>query len=498
MRELKSPSKRWGIVVGVDKYEYANDYLHDLHGCVIDANKMYDTMMDEECCGFLKDHVQLLVNPCFDELEEAFASVGEKIRAGDELWFYFAGHGYSDRNRSRDNGYLLLTGAKYDKRGFLRSEGSMSRDQLGDLVGQHIKVGGVTVVFFLDCCCAASVGLNTGDRAVQEVSELEDIATSFGAMRTRDLNIVSDDCETEPMRYISLCATGKYGRAREDQDGGAFTKRLVEGLMGGTSSYPTAIEDIYVTAGLLGNYVGAKMTVQGPRQNISDPTYPLSISPGKKRIADQHKAMDGNVREWLANFTGEVLDKQFAELVLMHKVDFEFAEIMRKVLRIVSDPNCALRMDGEESASLLKAFHSLKNLLDRSDSPGSGAQTSLDSKKVGAVKSAIKSKLTDTRMGQVPLTACDRELLADVAERMRDVDGEGAELLDIGRKSQGDAVLALNAMARERMRRMGAPLFGKDERDAWDMKSMSGFSSAVEAAVYEIVKDDKALAVRKR
>ena len=96
--KMKPAQKRWGIVVGIDKYKHANEFLHDLQGCVIDAHKMYDTMTNKDCCGFIEDHVRLLENPDFDELEEAFAQIGARMRDGDELWFYFAGHGYSDKS----------------------------------------------------------------------------------------------------------------------------------------------------------------------------------------------------------------------------------------------------------------------------------------------------------------------------------------------------------------------------------------------------------------
>ena len=503
MSRIKSPSKRWGIVVGVDEYENANEYLHNLQGCVVDANKMYDTMMNKDCCGFLEDHVQLLRNPCFGELEEAFADIGDRISAGDELWFYFAGHGYSDKGRARDNGYLLLSGAKYDRRGFLRSEGSMSRDQLGDLVGKHIKVGGVTVVCFLDCCCAASVGLTAGDRAVCETTELEDIATSFGAMSVRDLNLVSPDDETEPLQFMSLCATGKYGRAHEDENGGAFTKRLVEGLMGGTSAHPTAFEDACVTASALGNYVGAKMTSQGPKQSFADPMYPLSVSPKKKQELMQKDERNRMAKKWLVNCGADTTDSVFAAAVLEGKENFEFGGAMCAVLRLVGDPQCAAKLEGEDAANLLKAFHALKKFMDKSSPDGPGACAVSGVANLRMKKSATARIAAAQSAERIPLTSHDRELLADVEDRLRNVGGDEAVLSDIARKTQVDAVSALDAMARKRMRQMCgracyAPLFSKIERDAWSVMARKGFSSEFEAAVYELVKDDKALAAHGR
>ena len=503
MNRIKAPNKRWGIVAGVDKYENANEFLHDLQGCVIDAHRMYDTMTNKECCGFLEDHVQLLENPSFNELEEAFANIGARMASGDELWFYFAGHGYSDKSRPRDNGYLLLSGAKYDTRGFLRSEGSMSRYQLGDLVGQHIRVGGVTVVFFLDCCCAASVGLNTGDRAVAESTELEDIAASFGAMQGRDLAFVSHD-DGEPMQFMRFCATGKYGRAREDREGGAFTKRLVEGLLGGTNSHPTAFdEDIYVTAGALGLYVSAKASEQNPEQEFANPMYPLSVSPDKKRMQEQIKALDSNVGKWLGNLKGCVHDKQFAERVLVKEEDFKFAGVMRNVLRLISDPKCPMTVAGEEAASLLKAFHTLRDLLEKTTDDGSKMRDGQNVEKRRVKMSAAKPMISGSSVVRAPLSSHDRDLLADVEERVRTVDGDEIDFSDIGRMPQPEAASALDAFARKRMRMLCGKdrvdsLFSSNERASWSMKARKGFASAFEAAVYELVRDDKALSQRGR
>lgn len=504
MNRIKPSSKRWGIVVGVDKYANANEFLCNLQGCVIDAHKMCDTMTNADCCGFLQDHVRLLENPCFDELEEAFADIGTQMSAGDELWFYFAGHGYSDRSRPRDNGYLLLTDARYDKRGFLRSEGSVSRYQLGDLVGQHIKADGVTVVFFLDCCCAASVGLNTGDRAVQESTELEDVAASFWEMGGRNLSYCSCDDEMKPMQLIRFFATGKHGRAHEDRDGGAFTKRLVEGLLGGTAGHPTTSEDtdIYVTAGALSLYVSAKTSAQGPKQDFSDPLYPLSISPEKKKARDHISALDCNVVEWLTTLKGCVHEKQFAERVMERVEDFKFAGVMRNVLRLVSDPNRPTTVKGDAAANLLKAFFTLRNLMERTSFDGSSVYAGINGGKDHARKTMSPSTL-ESSADRTPLTSRDRELLEDVEERLHDIDGDEVDLCEIGRKAQPAAAAALDVMARKRMRQMCGrqhynPLYTPNEQAAWSMKARKGFSSVFEAAVYELVRDDKALALRKR
>ena len=494
-REMKAPQKRWGIVVGVDKYDNANEFLHNLQGCVVDAHEMYETMMNVDCCRFVKEHVKLLENPTYGDLEEAFVEVGASMGPGDELWFYFAGHGYSDKKRS--NGYLLLSGAKYDKRGFLRGEGSMSSGQLGDIVAEHITARGATVVLFLDCCCAASVALNTGDRAVHDV-ELEDIATSF-----RDISLASCGEDVgEPVRLMSFMATGKYGRAHESCSGGAFTKRLIEGLLGGTKEHPTTYDSFYVTAGALGVYLGAGTQMQCPTQNVADPMYPLSIAPKKKAAFEQMKVLDGNVGKWLMGLRGCMHDKQFAERVLAQVEHFEYDDVMCNVLRLVADPNCTMPVGGENAARLLEAFRVLKGLLEKDTSREQGVHLGSMEKKT-ARPPVPKPRIADGPEGGVPLSPRDRDILADVENRLREVDGDDGGLSGVGRMTQAEAASALDSIARRRMRVMCNrarydALFSPNEQAKWSMNARDGFSSVFEAAVYELVRDDKALTSRSK
>ena len=168
MTNIRPAGKRWGIVVGVDEYVSAGEYLHNLKGCVADARRMYDVMVDQNCCGFLEDHVTKLENPTYEEIETAFEEVGGKMKKGDELWFYYAGHGYSERRpNGAVSGYLLPSDVKLSRSGKLSAQGCISHSGLrDDLIARNIAYGNINVVLFLDCCCAASVGLNDGNRNV--------------------------------------------------------------------------------------------------------------------------------------------------------------------------------------------------------------------------------------------------------------------------------------------------------------------------------------------
>ena len=305
MTSIKPATKRWGIVVGVDEYENAGEPLHNLKGCVVDARRMYEVMIAPDCCGFLEEHVTKLENPTYEEIETAFEEVGEKMKKGDELWFYYAGHGYSERRpNGAVSGYLLPSDVKLSRSGKLSAQGCISHSGLRDeLIARNIARGNITVVLFLDCCCAASVGLNDGNRSVwtgtKEMSE--DFAASF-----RDLCVVGpgggEGDENWDFKYISFMATDKSGKAKEDESGGVFTKYLIEGLRGGREDCPTVAQkgaDCYIRAGRLGTFLSEFVESQPPIQDVTDSNYPLSVSSEKKSLQEQMKRMNKDVIDWL-------------------------------------------------------------------------------------------------------------------------------------------------------------------------------------------------------
>ena len=504
MTKIRPAVKRWGIVVGVDEYVSAGEYLHNLKGCVADARRMYDVMVDKDCCGFLEDHVTKLENPTYEEIETAFEEVGGKMKKGDELWFYYAGHGYSERRQNGAvSGYLLPSDVKLSRSGKLSAQGCISHSGLrDDLIARNITYGNINVVLFLDCCCAASVGLNDGNRSVcagvREMSE--DFTASF-----RDLSAVGPgggESESWDFKYISFMATDKSGKAKEDESGGVFTKYLIEGLRGGREDCSTVAQkgaDYYIRAGRLGAFLGEFVESQPPIQDFKETNYPLSVSSKKKLLQAQITDMNKAVIDWLTKMWGEKLVKkeqrQFAEDVMdeSESSDFPYAGLMRNLMRLFSAPNQEFSDKLREGATLIQAFYDLKRLLDGKgpegkDQPGG---------KPASPVTHVKPKET------APLSSHDRELLEMVTSRLYEVDGDGIDLSEIGRMSQADAAAALNDIARRRLREQCGrarydALFTPNEQAEWSMKARRGFSTVFESAVYELVRDDKALSQRRK
>ena len=490
---LKQPSKRWGIVVGVDEYANAGGYLRNLKGCVADANTMFRTMTDKECCGFDADHVKLLENPTYAEIESAFEDLGSKMARGDELWFYYAGHGYSERRRNGSvSGYLLPSDVRLNENGKLSTHGCISHNGLrDDLIARNLVQGNITVVLFLDCCCAASVGLTDGSRSAStDVKEITDGFTeSF-----RDLGLATpEEGESWDFKYISFMATDKSGKAKEDASGGLFTKCLIEGLSGGRPEFQTVggDSDCYVRVGKLGAFLGQYVPNQPPIQDFHDVMYPLSVSSERKSLLEQKKAMDRKVSTWLFKMRDENLIpkdvRQFAEDVVedTDSGDFKYAGLLRNLMRFFSYPERELPGGLNEGATLIRAFYELKNFH--------------DGKTVGAAPSAGNSRSPSrASAADVPLTVREKKVLEFVEDRLRKADGEGIDLSSVRVMTQHEAADRIYAIARERMRKMCRkrrcdPLCTKNERDLWAVKAREGFSSSIEAAVYELICDDAAL-----
>lgn len=498
MTKIRQSSKRWGIVVGVDEYINECQHLRNLQGCVADANKMYRTMIDKDYCGFDEDHVRLLENPTYSQIEYAFKDLGSRMKKGDELWFYFAGHGYSERRRKGVSGYLLPSDIGFNDDGTLSTQSCISHDGLRDsFIDRHMGHGNITVVLFFDCCCAASVGLCDGSRAVgvdeKEVSE--GFKESF-----RDLEAIGPTEGGDwDFKYISFMATDKTGKAKEDSSGGVFTKYLIEGLKGGRPECSTVgpnTSDFYIRTGNLGVFLGNYVPNQPPLQDFIDTTYPLSVSKERKARQEQIRQMDKQVIGWLSKLKEEQLlgkdARQFAEDIIYDAdvSDFRYAGMLRNLMRLFSvDQNLSGQLN--EGAMLINAFSELKSLLEKKEPMGSVGTPNPPSDTKPQIKSAK------------PLSSNDRELLADVNSRLQEVDGEDVDVLDASYRSQAEAAEALDKLARKRMRQMCGrvrydPLYSKNERDKWSMNARKGFASAFEAAIYELVRDDKALASRRR
>ena len=226
---------------------------------------------------------------------------------------------------------------------------------------------------------------------------------------------------------------------------------------------------------------------------------PCQLDKPTERMAhqEQKKMLDSHVAAWVLKMREDKLIgedvRQFADDIIegTESSDFKYAGMLRNLMRLFSAPGLNLPVGPQEGAELVKAFHDLKNLLAKKDA----ADTDW---------SVLKTNAASADQGDgTPLSPHDKRLLADVERRLRDVDCDEMDLSDIGRMKQSEAVAALDAIARKRMRQLCRrgrydQLFSNNEQASWSVNARKGFASAFETAVYELVRDDAALSQRRK
>lgn len=492
--ELKPSAKRWGIVIGVDTYH--SEKIHNLHGCVNDAKAMAELMLDADCGNFSDDHLAILENPGFDLIEDAFSQICGRIQDGDELWVYFAGHGYSEARRTGKFGYLLPADTCLEN-GILKTRTCISQAFLrDDLILRNINKRNITVVLFLDCCCAASMFLSSGDRALPDINLCrQNFDSAF-----RDL-VPGRSEEHGGVRYITFAATGTSETAREDENGGIFTRHLVEGLSG-LAHDPQNVRpsDYCVRTGELGAFLYDRVPGQTPNQDFKDPSYPLTVAKGKKQKLEREKQLDEEVRAWLIS-----LLKQ--RLISTKEYDFAVKTMTESPSQRRDDTLCRLlRTFGHHeffepdnaAAGAIRAFYAFS--IRQDNATPSNADTKKKATSQGATAYGRPAAATAN-----PLSAREFDELDAVLKRLcprcrkLGIHVSGEDDFDLATATGADAADYVNRLAREWCRHACAAgdeyhaLFSKDFRDKWRLRAKEGALSFAENAIYELVLDDKAL-----
>ena len=195
-------AKNWAICIGVNRY----DNLPDLKYPVRDAQLMRDFLLNE--AGF--DHVYLFTDdsPQITDAGKPFASQptygtlrrflrvrfnNKFLGNGDNLWFYFSGHGLRDHNRD----YLMPCDGDPDPEGIEQTAISIN------YIGERLRCCGAdNVVLFLDAC------------------RNENSAKDAGIGEIRQQGIIT----------IASCLPGKRSYEIEQLRQGSFTYALLESL----------------------------------------------------------------------------------------------------------------------------------------------------------------------------------------------------------------------------------------------------------------------------
>jgi len=122
--------KYYALIIGVQDYYYSD--IHDLVYPLEDAKKVFDVLV--RYYTFNNCNVTLLNNPTNTEVSQALMELSRKLGKEDNLFIYYAGHGYWDEKFRQ--GYWLPSDASWNDRSKWISNSTI-RDYIRGIKTQH-------------------------------------------------------------------------------------------------------------------------------------------------------------------------------------------------------------------------------------------------------------------------------------------------------------------------------------------------------------------------
>jgi hypothetical protein len=214
-----SQSKRWALIIGVDKYH--DRQISRLSGADNDAKSLQNALV--QYAGFPEDQIILLATDQPEERQPTriniltyLSNIGAQVPKDGLLLISFAGHGIDREGQA----YLIPSDARLNDDVSLLEESAISVSRMKD----RIKSIGVNqVVVLLDACRN-----DPGGRA--------DAPNNLTPAYTRAFNF--DVRNREVQAFVTFYATAIGQRAYEytEKEQGYFTWALIEGLKGGAAN----------------------------------------------------------------------------------------------------------------------------------------------------------------------------------------------------------------------------------------------------------------------
>jgi hypothetical protein len=144
--------KAHALVVGIAHYEYVNALPQTV---LMDAQDIAALLVDPGYCGYLTDHVQVLLDAqsTKDAIQQALAGLARRTDQDSNVFIYMSCHGGRIEGGSQSEAYLLPVDAVYtaDQLAATAISGSEFTTAL-----QALPARKVTVLF--DCCYAGGIG----------------------------------------------------------------------------------------------------------------------------------------------------------------------------------------------------------------------------------------------------------------------------------------------------------------------------------------------------
>ena len=120
----------YALIIAINQCE--DHSMNDLDQPIKDASKLVDVLLRKY--SFKKEHVLFLRNPKKDEITKALDNYFEQLNANDNLFIFYAGHGYWDEKFQQ--GYWLAADANRENRGTWLSNGTI-RDYIRAIPTKH-------------------------------------------------------------------------------------------------------------------------------------------------------------------------------------------------------------------------------------------------------------------------------------------------------------------------------------------------------------------------
>jgi len=219
VKSLPTKSKRWALVIGVDKY--ADTQITTLGGASNDARALAGALV--KYAGFPPDQVTLLAS---DQPEERQPSRGHILRQLSNMASYvppdglllvsFAGHGMERSNRA----FLLPSDAQVSNDVDLLELTAINVSQIKDYIR---KIGVGQVILILDACRNDPVGRANADNPLTPAY-------------LRGFNFDVRNKEVTAFATLYATAVGQRAYEYKEKHQGYFTWELVEGLKGGAAN----------------------------------------------------------------------------------------------------------------------------------------------------------------------------------------------------------------------------------------------------------------------
>lgn len=221
----------WAIVVGISDYLY----LPKLQFAHRDAEIFAGYLIDEQKVP--ADNVRLYLNnrATANNVVSEFKQILEKVKTGDKVYFYFAGHGDNETVKGKEFSVLLLHGIK--ERDYVLGNDYIEMQLINQWI-TDLRLKGASTIFIADACHSGAnllVGGISGTQSTQQA--LKDVVKA----------------ETK----LLSCQVGQLSLEGKQWSGGRgnFSYHLISGLMGLADGYADDVKDGIIKYDELENYL---------------------------------------------------------------------------------------------------------------------------------------------------------------------------------------------------------------------------------------------------